>query len=465
MTMSRIFVALVLMSFLAAAARHLLVTLPDPCVHLGYGHLGDAWYVALFESMRSFVDLTQVDGKPAGPPMATLGRAIFDWSEKAVLGVALKQLGGITLMLGLVKVVEVGGGLDLMAWVIRPVMVRLFPDVPPDHPAMGAMILNIAANMVGLNNAATPFGLKAMIELDKLNPHRGAATNAMCMFLAINTSGVTLLATDVVIRRRALGSDDPAGIIGTTLLATCLSTVAAVVACKLLARFFPTPPPTDPLEPFTPTNAAAAPAWVPIAFLAGLGAFITVAIVYADVVSAWLMPAMVAGFVGFGAWRGVPVYETFLEGAKEGFGVAMRIVPYLVAILACVGMVLDSGLMEGFASVVGPLTRPLGLPPEALPMALVRPLSGSGAGGVLNATLANPATGPDTYVGYLVSTISGSSETTFYVLSVYFGSVGVQRIRHALACGLIADVFGVIGSVLAVKAYLLFHTAPAIVPG
>jgi spore maturation protein SpmA len=448
---------MIAVAFAVAAARQLLVSVD----WVGDALPGDSLYALRVNLLwlASFVHLPAPDAKGViATPMDQLGGAAFEWAEKGVLGVALKQLGGMTLMLGMMKIVEQGGGLAIMAKVIRPLMVRLFPDVPGSHPAMGAMILNLSANALGLGNAATPFGLKAMTELDKLNPHKGTATNSMALFLAINTSGVTILATGVVVLRKSLGSGDPAGIIGTTLFATSCSTIAAVIFCKAIQGFFATPPASNPVEAWTPDPEADAsyPAWVTAVFLASVALFMPLSILYASVITPWLMPTILLGFVSFGYIRGVPVYEAFIAGAREGFDIVIRIIPYLVGILACVGMITASGAMDLFAGAIGPFTAPLGLPAEALPMALIRPLSGSGASGVLAATLANPATGPDTYTGYLVSTIAGSTETTFYVLSLYFGSVGVKNIRHALACGLVADLFGLIGSVVGVQAYFWY---------
>ena len=391
----------------------------------------------------------------ATAPMDALTTSIFDGARKSV-DLAFKFVGGMTLFLGLMKIVEVGGGLLIAARLIRPFMVRVFPDVPADHPAMGAMIMNLAANALGLGNAATPFGIKAMQELDKLNPHKGTATNAMALFLAINTSSVTLLATGTVVMRRELGSLDAAGIIGTTLFATCFSTAAGILGCKLLERFSPRPPTTNDLAPSEQeVSEAPYPLWVSILALTTLVfVFIPLSILYGDRLSTWLVPTLVFGFTAFGMARGVRVYETFIDGAKEGFHVAVRIIPYLVAILVSVAMLTSSGALEAFTALVGPFTARVGLPAEALPMALIRPLSGSGATGVMMATMQNPTTGPDTYVGYLVSTLAGSSETTFYVLAVYFGAVQVQRMRHTLAAGLIADAFGIIGSIVAVSLYL-----------
>lgn len=459
--MNRVFAFLIGVSFLVAAGREFAFLLPAGGV-AGISPESVAW-------LRSIANFAVVDGKTVAP-MDQVTNAVFDNAKKAV-ELAIKFVGGTALFLGLMKIVEAGGGLAMVARVIRPLLVRLFPDVPPDHPAMGAMIMNLAANALGLGNAATPFGLKAMHELDKLNPHKGTATNAMALFLTINTSGVTLLATGVIVARRELGSLDPAAIQMTTLFSTFCSTVFGVLACFLLARFFPSPPATDAIDAGATESADAGyPLWVSLAAIGSvLGLFVVglpMAAIQApwvvDAFTRWLIPALVVGFVGFGFARGVPVYEVFVQGARDGFDVAVRIIPYLVAILVAVGMFTASGALDSLSSVVGPFTRMLGLPPEALPMALIRPLSGSGASGIMLATMSNPATGPDTYTGYLVSTIQGSTETTFYVLSVYFGAIGVQRVRHTLPAALLADMMGLVASIVAVQAY--FRWVLGVVP-
>ncbi|MBA1145711.1 spore maturation protein [Ectothiorhodospiraceae bacterium WFHF3C12] len=400
-------------------------------------------------------------------PMQLLSQAVVEQAGGAV-ELAIGLIGVMTLFLGLVKVAEAGGLLTILARLIRPVMVRLFPDVPSDHPAMGAMILNFSANALGLGNAATPFGIRAMQELDRLNPQPGTASNAMALFLAINTSGLTLLPTGVIALRAAAGSEQPAAILPTTLFATACATVTAVVAATAYRRFFPVRP-ADTLEAGDadapePADTQADmdlsggggegyPAWVSGLFFLGLAALIPLTIAYGKAISPWIIPLLVTGFLLFGVCRRVRVYEVFVEGAKEGFQVAVRIIPYLVAILVAVGMFRASGALEAMVATVGAWTAPLGLPAEALPMALLRPLSGSGAYGIMASIIENPATGPDTYVGFLVTTLQGSTETTFYVLAVYFGAVQVRRIRHALAAALTADVAGVIAAV-AVCAWL-----------
>jgi spore maturation protein SpmA/spore maturation protein SpmB len=392
-------------------------------------------------------------------PMEALSRAMIESAGGAV-ELSIGLVGVMALFLGLMKVAEAGGLLTILARLIRPLMVRLFPDVPADHPAMGAMILNLAANALGLGNAATPFGIRAMQELDTLNPQRGTATDAMALFLAINTSSVTLLPTGVIALRASAGASDPAAILPTTLFATIGSTTVAIIAAKLYQRLTPLKVDATTVSHHLPANGnmeeppiedaeKGYPLLVSLAALGVLVALIPITVFYGRSVSPWIIPALMAGFLVFGVVRRVRVYEVFVEGAKDGFRVALRIIPYLVAILVAVDMLRASGALSAIVGALGSTTGQLGLPAEALPMALMRPLSGSGAYGVLASIINDPAIGPDSYTGYLVSTLQGSTETTFYVLAVYFGAVQVRRIRHALAAALTADVAGVIFAVLA----------------
>jgi spore maturation protein SpmB len=347
-------------------------------------------------------------------------------------------------------------------------MVRAFPDVPPNHPAMGAMILNFSANVLGLANAATPFGIRAMQELDRLNPHRGTATNAMALFLALNTSSLTLLPTGVIALRAAAGSLDPAGILPTTLFATTCSTSVAFFAAKAYERWWPRAGETleeSPAARSAETTAIAEspalsegasegayPAWISAAALAMVVALIPLTVIYGRAVSPWVVPGLIVALLTFGLLRKVRVYEMLVEGARDGFQVALKIIPYLVAILVAVAMFRASGALDALVAVLGPATSQVGLPAQALPMALLRPLSGSGAYGVMASIIQDPRIGPDSYTGYLVSTIQGSTETTFYVLAVYFGAVQVTRGRHTLAAALTADVAGIAGAIIACSA-------------
>ncbi len=403
-----------------------------------------------------------VAGAPS--PMEALSTGMISSAGGAV-ELAIGLVGVMALFLGLMKVAEEGGLLTVIARLIRPLMTRLFREVPSDHPAMGAMILNLSANALGLGNAATPFGIRAMQELDRLNPRPGTATNSMALFLAINTSSVTLLPTAVIALRAAAGSSDPAGILPTTLFASICGTIAAVLAAMWLARYFPVGAPGAAVpdavaagidRPWTrddaqrealPADPGASPLWASALAIGGLVALIPLTIAWGKVLSPWIVPGLMAGFLLFGALRGVRVYEAFVEGAKEGFRVAVRIIPYLVAILVAIGMLRASGALDATVGAIGGYTEKFGLPPEALPMALLRSLSGSGAYGVMASIINDPAIGPDSYTGYLVSTLQGSSETTFYVLAVYFGAVQVRRVRHALAAALAADLVAVIAAV------------------
>lgn len=405
-------------------------------------------------------------------PMEQLSAGMIGSATGAV-ELAIGLVGIMALFLGLMKVAEEGGLLTIIAKLIRPLMVRLFPQVPANHPAMGAMILNMSATALGLGNAATPFGIRAMQALDALNARPGTATNAMALFLAINTSGVTLLPAKVIAIRAASGSMDPAGILPTTLFATIVSTIAAIVAALLFQRYFPVGQPTAEelamerpwIKEFQPAPQAggivppatedqsAYPLWASMLALSAMVLAIPATIVWGKAISPWIVPGMMLGFLLFGWLRGVRIYESFIAGAKDGFDVALRIMPYLVAILVAVGMLRSSGALDVMVTFLATFTAPLGLPAEALPMALLRPLSGSGSYGVMSSILMNPEIGPDSYVGYLVSTIMGSSETTFYVLAVYFGAVQVRRIRHTLIAALVADVVAVMASV-AICSYL-----------
>ncbi len=399
-----------------------------------------------------------VPGQADQMPMEILSKAMID-SAGAAVELAIGLVGVMALFLGLMKVAEAGGMLTILAKLIRPLMVRLFPDVPADHPAMGAMILNLSANALGLGNAATPFGIRAMQELDRLNPVKGEATNAMALFMAINTSSVTLLPTGVIALRAAAGSIDPAAILPTTLFATIGSTSIAIIAAKFYQRFFSqskvvhiknTEGEKGMSTDDTLKDASNGyPMWVSILALGILASFIPVAILFGRSVSPWILPSLMVGFLGFGLVKKVKIYEVFVEGAKEGFQVALRIIPYMVAILVAVGMLKASGGLQIIVNALSSVTSNFGLPAEALPMALMRPFSGSGAYAILASIINDPAIGPDSYTGLLVSTLQGSTETTFYVMAVYFGAVQIKRIRHALVTALTADVAGILFAVLA----------------
>jgi spore maturation protein SpmA len=424
-----LFLAIVLIAFAAAAWRHL------------------AFVPAASDALS---------------PMQALANQMLDAAQGAVT-LSIGLVGVMTLFLGLTKVAEAGGLLVIIAKTIRPLMVKLFPEVPGDHPAMGAMILNLSANVLGLGNASTPFGIRAMQELDRLNPHKGTATDAMAMFLALHTTSLALLPTGVVALRAASGSKDAATIVPTTLVAMLVATISAVLAALALKRFYPvTAKPAEPQpvgeRPVAEVDLAAGgvayPAWVSVLVLLCVLAFIPLTLLYGRAISPWVIPALMVGFLLFGALRGVRVYEVFIEGAKDGFDVAIRIIPYLVAILTAVAIFRASGALDAMVRLLGPVTNAVGLPPDVLPMALLRPLSGSGAFAVLAALLQDPAVGPDSYAGQLASTLQGAMDTVFYILAIYCGAIGIRRMRHALPAMLIGSAAGVIAAIVTCK--LLF---------
>ncbi len=369
--------------------------------------------------------------------MHVLSKAIIDSSKDAV-NMCFELIGIMSFFLGIMKIAEKGGLLKVISSFIRPVMIKLFPDIPPDHPAIASMTMNISANMLGLGNAATPFGIRAMKDLNDLNPHPGKATDSMALFLAINTSNVTILPTGVIALRISAGSKDPAGIIPTTLFATTCSTAVAIISAKLLERIF-----RD--EERITVYSESYPFWKTLPQIFLFLSLIPFSILFGKDISEWIIPAIVVFFLFYGIIKGVRIYETFIEGAKEGFSVAINIIPYLVAIFVAVGMFQASGAMDLMKSLFGRFTEKIGLPAEAIPMAILRPLSGSGSFAYLASMLKK--VNPDSYTGYLLSTMQGSTETTFYVIAVYFGSVKIKKIRHTLIASLLADITAVFASV------------------
>jgi spore maturation protein SpmA len=409
--------------------------------------------------------------------MPAVNAALIE-SAKSAVTIALGLIGMMALWLGFMRVLRDAGLMHSIARALSPVMRRLFPDVPADHPAMGAMIMNMAANMLGLGNAATPFGLKAMQELDRLNRHKGVATNAMALFLAINTSGVAVMPLGVIAIRASLGSENAAGIFLPSVLATMCSTLVAVLVARTLAArpsFAPDRYVDDEDAGASEGGASLADGikgideaeeiaalqgepsgWrglaVTLCFL--LLGVAMVRAVWAQpetgfgavraVLDSWLLPLLAAAIVLFGFSRRAKVYDSFIAGAREGFEIAVMIIPFLVAILVAIGMFRASGALDALIAAVAPITSFVGFPAEALPMALIRPLSGSGAMGIMTETM--QTYGPDSFVGFLVSVMNGSTETTFYVLALYFGSVRVRAVRHTVAACLAADFAGILAA-------------------
>ncbi len=378
----------------------------------------------------------------------TMVNSTFEMAGVAV-DICLGLIGVLTLWLGLMKVGERGGAVKVLARVVRPFFNRLFPEVPRDHPVHGSIIMNFAANMLGLDNAATPLGLKAMQELQELNPDEDTASNAQIMFLVLNTSGLTVIPISIMVYRAQMGAANPSDIFLPILLTTFFSTLAGLVAVALVQRI----------------NLVDR---VVLAYLVGLTGLVGVTIVYfsrlpqdrvetvSNVVANVILFGIICGFITLALARRVNVYEAFIDGAKEGFNVVIKIIPYLVAILVAIGVFRASGAMDFLVAGIGRGFAMVGINTdfiEALPTALMKPLSGSGARGMM--VDAMQTYGADSFVGRLACTFQGATDTTFYIIALYFGSVGVKKTRYAVPAGLFADLVSVIAGILI--AYLFFH--------
>lgn len=369
-------------------------------------------------------------------------------SSKTAFEISLGLTGVLSLWLGIMKIGERGGVVNVLARLLSPVFTRLFPDIPKGHPVTGAIFMNIAANMLGLDNAATPLGLKAMEQLQTLNPNKETATNPMIMFLVLNTSGLTLIPISIMVYRAQLGAAQPTDVFIPILLATFFSTVAGIIITSIYQRIN--------LLNRTMLLTLGGMALVVGAIIWGFGQLDKdqMNIVSTSVANILLMTIIVA-FVLAGMKHRINVYDAFVEGAKEGFTTAVRIIPYLVAILVAIGLFRASGAMDMLINGVATLVKALGGNSDfvgALPTALMKPLSGSGARGMM--VDAMTTYGTDSFVGRLSCIFQGSTDTTFYILAVYFGSVGIRNMRHAVPCGLLADLAGVIAAIGI--AYLFF---------
>ncbi|MBK6655623.1 MAG: spore maturation protein [Zoogloea sp.] len=371
---------------------------------------------------------------------------LFD-TAKTGFDIAIGLVGVMSLWLGIMKIGERGGLIQLFGRLVAPFFRRVFPDIPPGHPASGSIVMNVSANMLGLDNAATPLGLKAMRELQEINPTKDTASNPMIMFLVLNTAGITLIPTSVIAIRQSMALQqgltgfNAADIFLPTLLSTFISFCAGLIAVASWQRI----------------NLLSAPV---LGFMGGFGLLM-------GGLYAWLAPlppaemaqmigllgsgiivSLIALFVGVAAWRGVDVYESFVDGAKEGFGVAVQIIPYLIAMLAAISLFRSSGCMDYLVGGIGSVVVALGMNADfvpALPVGLMKTLSGSGARGLMVDVMSTY--GVDSFQGRLAAIIQGSTETTFYVLAVYFGSVNITKTRYAVACGLIADAVGLVGAI------------------
>ena len=436
--------------------------------------------------------------------MGSLRGNIGDVGQAAIDGanLALKIAGVLvaitTLWLGLMRLAEKAGLVNRLGLALKPIMVWLFPEVPPNHPAMGAIIMNVAANILGLNNAATPLGLRAMNELESLNRRPGVATNAMCMLLAINTSSITLIPITVIGLLTLYHGKNPAAIIGTSLAATAIAHAFAIGTCKLLERSRWSRRQLEETAEAVPAQdgkvaraeavtegqrveeeagrADASLPWAPgsrwiLAGVAGIFIAMLLAMAFPHLIGQTLSPEeaahsfpvrlikalsllaipwLILFFPLYAALRRIPVYEEFVEGGKEGFQIILRIFPYIVGMLAAVGMFQVAGGMDLITWILSPVTTLLHFPPELVPLAVIRPFSGTASLALLAELVKN--NGPDSLITLTAATFYGCSETTFYVIAVYFGSVGIRKTRHAIPAGLVADVVGPIASVVICRA-------------
>ena len=364
----------------------------------------------------------------------------FDTS-KAAFKISLGLTGVLSLWLGIMKIGEKGGVINVVARVLSPVFTRLFPDIPKGHPVTGSIFMNVAANMLGLDNAATPLGLKAMEQLQELNPKKDTATNPMIMFLVLNTSGLTLIPVSIMVYRAQTGAAQPTDIFVPILLATFFSTLAGIVCTSLYQRIN--------LINRTMLLTLGGMSAVVAAIIWGFAQMDKAQMnVVSNSVANILLMLIIVMFILAGMRKKVNVYDAFIEGAKDGFTTAVRIIPYLVAILVGIGVFRASGAMDMLVDGIKWTVASLGGNTDfvgALPTALMKPLSGSGARGMM--VDAMTTYGADSFVGRLSCIFQGSTDTTFYILAVYFGSVGVRYTRHAVACGLLADLAGVIAAI------------------
>ena len=369
-------------------------------------------------------------------------------SSKTAFEISLGLTGVLSLWMGVMKVGEKGGVVNVLARLLSPVFTKLFPDIPKGHPVTGSIFMNIAANMLGLDNAATPLGLKAMEQMQELNTKKDTASNPMIMFLVLNTSGLTLIPVSIMVYRAQMGAAQPTDIFIPILLATFFSTIVGIIVTSLFQRI-------------NLLNRT-------MLFTLGGACTLVAAVIWgfsqmdSETMNRWsttvaniLLMTIITGFIVAGVRKKVNVYDAFIEGAKEGFTTAVRIIPYLVAILVGIGVFRASGAMDMLIGGLRACVDACGVDAQwvdAMPTALMKPLSGSGARGMM--VDAMTTYGADSFVGRLSSVFQGSTDTTFYILAVYFGSVGVSKTRHAVTCGLLADLAGILAAIAV--CYLFF---------
>jgi spore maturation protein SpmA len=369
-------------------------------------------------------------------------------SAKNGFEISLYLTGVLTLWLGIMRIGEMGGAVNILSKLISPFFNKIFPEVPKGHPVYGSIMMNLSANMLGLDNAATPMGLKAMRELQELNPTKERASNAQIMFLVLNTSGLTIIPITIMAYRTQCGAANPSDIFIPTLIATFFSTIAGLIAVSIVQR----------INLFNK---------VVIAYIGGLSLLIATLLwniakldsktieQYSAVVSGFILLSVITGFVLLATRKKINVYDAFIDGAKDGFQTAVKIIPFLIAILVAVGLFRASGALDFIVGGIRHLVAWCGSDTafvDALPTAFMKPLSGTGARGFMIEAM--NTYGADSFVGRLSCLFQGAADTTFYILAVYFGSVGIKNTRHAVGCGLIADVAGMVAAVIV--AYLFF---------
>lgn len=374
-------------------------------------------------------------------------QATFD-SSKTAFETSLGLTGVLALWLGIMKIGERAGAVNVLARVLSPVFTKLFPDIPKNHPVMGSIFMNIASNMLGLDNAATPTGLKAMQQMQELNTRKDTATNPMIMFLVLNTSGLTIIPTTILAFRAAKGAAMPTDVFIPILIATTVATLAGIIITALWQKI-------NLFQPLLLLTLGGLIASVGV-IVWGFGQMDkdTMALV-TNVTANVILLGIIVTFIVMGAFKKINVYDAFIEGAKDGFHTAVRIIPYLVAILVAVAVFRASGAMDMLVEGIAWCVRACGLDDQfvgALPTAFMKPLSGSGARGLMLEAMDNY--GADSFIGRLSCIFQGSTDTTFYVLAVYFGSISVKNTRHAVSCGLLADLAGVIAAIAI--AYVFF---------
>lgn len=371
----------------------------------------------------------------------TLVDGIFDTAKSSVIDVAFPLAGTMVFFLGLMKIAEKAGAINWMARRLNPFMKRLFPEIPNDHPVMGEMVMNFSANMLGLDNAATPFGLKAMESLEKINPNKGTASNAQIMFLVLHTSGLVLIPLSIFTYRISVGSHDATSVFIPCVLGTVITTLASIFVVGIKQKL-----------KWDFVFAAWMIGLIAIVAALMLGVYLMgpeTKHVFSSVTGNLVLLIIIVAIIIGGVYKKVSVFDAFIDGAKEGFDVVLKIIPYLVGMLVAIRVFRDSGALNYITDGIAYLVKAVGFNTDfvpALPTAIMKPFSGSGARGMMIDAM--QTYGPDTFVGKLACTFQGSSDTTFYILALYFGSVGIKKVRYAVWAGLAADIIGVIAAII-----------------